>query len=42
MFNKELKKDVSEIKEELRTITIKVNVLLNEIAKIKVKKNSKK
>lgn len=42
MFNKELKKDVSEIKEELRTVTIKVNVLLNEIAKIKVKKNSKK
>ena len=30
------------MKEELRTVTIKVNVLLNEIAKIKVKKNSKK
>lgn len=42
MFNKELKKDIAEIKEELRTVTIKVNVLLNEVAKIKVKKNSKK
>lgn len=45
MFNKRLKIEVAELKEELRTTTIKVNVLLketeklyNKIAKIKPKK----
>lgn len=45
MFNKRLKIEVAELREELRTTTIKVNVLLketeklyNKIAKIKPKK----
>lgn len=45
MFNKRLKIEVAELKEELRETTIKVNVLLKEteklydkIAKIKPKK----
>ena len=45
MFNKRLKIEVAALKEELRTTTIRVNVLIeeteklyNKIAKIKPKK----